>query len=66
MSDIISAITIIIQAIFTGTSGTSTTPSWVSSVVGTITGNPLILLAAIIPLTGLAVGMLKRLLSARV
>lgn len=65
MNDIISAITSIIQAIFAGTTGTGATPSWIASVVGTITGNPLILLAVIIPLTGLAVGMLKRLLSAR-
>lgn len=60
MSTLLTSITAIITAIF-GTNG------WVSQVVGSITasGNELLLLAVVIPVTGLAVGMLKRLLSAR-
>lgn len=60
MSTLLSSITAIITAIF-GSGG------WVSQVVSSITatGNELLLLAVVIPVTGLAVGMLKRLLSAR-
>lgn len=60
MSTLLTSITAIITAIF-GSGG------WVSQVVGSITasGNELLLLAVVIPVTGLAVGMLKRLLSAR-
>ena len=39
---------------------------WVGDVAGTITGEPILLLACVgIPLCGLGVGMFKRLLSAR-
>lgn len=60
MASLISSITAIITALF-GSGG------WVSQVVTAITaeGNELLLLATVIPVTGLAVGMLKRLLSAR-
>lgn len=60
MASLISSITAIITALF-GSNG------WVSQVVTSITaeGNELLLLATVIPVTGLAVGMLKRLLSAR-
>lgn len=60
MASLISSITSIITALF-GSGG------WVSQVVTSITaeGNELLLLATVIPVTGLAVGMLKRLLSAR-
>lgn len=60
MASLISSITAIITALF-GSGG------WVSQVVTSITaeGNELLLLATVIPVTGLAVGMLKRLLSAR-
>lgn len=36
---------------------------WVGDVATTITGNPLLLIFAIIPLVGLGVGLFKRLLS---
>ena len=66
MSSILTAVGDIISSIFVGQPTASTpVPSWISSVVGAITDNPLILLAVIIPVTGLAVGMLKRILSAR-
>lgn len=60
MADLIQSITQIITALF-GSNG------WVSSVVTSITaeGNEILLLAIVIPVTGLAVGMFKRLLSAR-
>lgn len=45
----------------------TTAISWVGSVASTIAGQPILLLACVgIPLCGLAVGMFKRLLSARV
>lgn len=61
MANLISSIGSIVTALF-GSNG------WVSTVVSSITseGNELLLLATVIPVTGLAVGMLKRLLSARV
>lgn len=60
MASLISSIGSIVTALF-GSNG------WVSTVVSSITaeGNELLLLATVIPVTGLAVGMLKRLLSAR-
>lgn len=60
MANLISSIGSIVTALF-GSNG------WVSTVVSSITaeGNELLLLATVIPVTGLAVGMLKRLLSAR-
>lgn len=38
---------------------------WVGSAVTTITSNPLILMAVIIPFVGLGIGLLKRLISTR-
>lgn len=66
MDTIITAIGKIVKAIFVG-DPTAATPvaSWISQVVNVIISNDLILLAVIIPVTGLAVGMFKRLLSAR-
>lgn len=64
MSDIISAITALINAIFVGTPGTGGeggTPSWISTIISTITSNPLILMAVILPFVGLGVGLLRRL-----
>lgn len=66
MATILSAVGDFISSIFVGNPTADTpVPSWISSVVSAITSNPLILLAVIIPVTGLAVGMLKRILSAR-
>ena len=39
--------------------------SWVGSVITTITSNPLILMAVVIPFVGLGIGLLKRLISTR-
>ena len=36
---------------------------WVGDVASTVTGNPILLVFAIIPLVGLGVGLFKRLLS---
>lgn len=36
---------------------------WVSQVVSTVTGNPLILLFVILPLVGLGVGLFRRLIN---
>lgn len=70
MSNIISAITNLINAIFVGTPGTGGvggTPSWISTVITTITasGNEVILIAVILPFVGLGVGLLKRLFSTK-
>lgn len=56
MDAIISAI----SAVFTSAIG------WVGTVASTIAGQPILLLAVVgVPLCGLAVGLFKRLLSAR-
>lgn len=68
MSSIISAITDIINAIFVGTpagDGTPAVPSWISTIVSTITSNSLLLIAVVLPFVGLGVGMLRRLFSTK-
>ena len=68
MSAIINAITNIINAAFVGSpanGGTPAVPSWISTAVTTITSNPLILIAVVLPFVGLGIGLLKRLFSAR-
>lgn len=56
MADMISAI----STVFTSAIG------WVGTVASTIAGQPILLLAVVgVPLCGLAVGLFKRLLSAR-
>lgn len=68
MSAILSAIGNIINAAFVGTPANGATPavpSWISTAVSTITGNPLILIAVVIPFVGLGIGLLKRLFSAK-
>lgn len=55
MADIVSAI----SSLFTAAIG------WVSTVATTISGEPLLLVFAILPLVGLGVGLFKRLISIR-
>lgn len=61
LAQILAAITDIITAVFTGTTGTDAEPSWISTVVSTITSNPLILIATVLPFVGLGIGLLRRL-----
>lgn len=66
MSTIIGYITDLVNAIFVGDPTASTpVPSWISTIISTITSNPLILLAVIIPFIGLGIGLLRRLISIR-
>lgn len=68
MADFISAIGDIITAAFVGTpahDNVAAVPSWISTAVSTITSNPLILMAVILPFVGLGIGLLKRLFSTR-
>ncbi len=37
--------------------------SWVTEVVGTVTGNPLLTLFCILPLVGLGIGLFRRLIN---
>lgn len=57
MSGLLSNITLIVQAAF----------GWLTTAVSTInaSGNELLLLSVVIPFVGLAVGLLRRLLSVR-
>lgn len=57
MSDIISAVTSIVNAAF----------GWVGTAVSTITasGNELLLMAVVLPFVGLGIGLLKRLFGTR-
>lgn len=56
MSDIITAVGQIVTALF-GTNG------WVSSVISTVTATPVLMLGILIGFSGLAVGMVKRLIN---
>lgn len=57
MSDIITAVTSIVNAAF----------GWVGTAVSTITasGNELLLMAVVLPFVGLGIGLLKRLFGTR-
>ena len=57
MSDIITAVTTIVNAAF----------GWVGTAVSTITasGNELLLMAVVLPFVGLGIGLLKRLFGTR-
>lgn len=61
LAQIITAITEMITTIFSGTTGTNAQSGWISIVVDTITGNPLILMAVVLPFVGLGIGLLRRL-----
>lgn len=56
MSAIITDVGSIVTALF-GTNG------WVISVIGTVTGTPVLMLGILISFSGLAVGMVKRLVN---
>lgn len=58
MTDIITNVSSLVTALF-GANG------WVSSVITTITGNGILLIGIITGLSGLAVGMVKRLMNIR-
>lgn len=66
MSTIIGYITDLINAIFVGDPTASTpVPSWISTIISTITSNPLILIAVLVPFVGLGIGLLRRLIGTR-
>lgn len=58
MSAIITDVSSIVSALF-GANG------WVSSVITTVTGTPVLMLGVLIGFSGLAVGMVKRLINIR-
>lgn len=58
MSAIITDVGSIVTALF-GANG------WVSSVITTVTGTPVLMLGVLISFSGLAVGMVKRLINIR-
>lgn len=58
MSAIITDVSSIVTALF-GANG------WVSSVITTVTGTPVLMLGVLIGFSGLAVGMVKRLINIR-
>lgn len=58
MSAIITDVSALVTALF-GANG------WVSSVISTITGNAILLIGVITGLSGLAVGMVRRLMNIR-
>lgn len=66
MSTIIGYITDLVNAIFVGDpTATTPVPSWISTIISTITSNPLILIAVIVPFVGLGIGLLRRLIGTR-
>lgn len=66
LAQILTAIGDIIEAAFVGDpTATTPVPSWISTVVSTITSNPLILIAVILPFVGLGIGLLRRLFSTK-
>lgn len=66
MSTIIDAITAIIKAVFVGDPTAATpVPSWISTVISTITANPIILFAVLIPFVGVGISLLRRLFKSK-
>lgn len=66
MSTVISTITDIIKAVFVGNpSATPAVPSWISIVISTITSNPIILFAVLIPFVGVGISLLRRLFKSK-
>ena len=61
MAGLISTVTDFISAVFVGGSGEGAAGSWVGSVVGCITANPLLEVGFILGIAGFAVGTVKRL-----
>lgn len=64
MGDIITAVGKIVEALFVN-GGAENGTAWVTSVVNTITGTPVLMLGVLIGFSGLAVGMVKRLINIR-
>lgn len=62
MAGIISNVGQIVEALFIN-GGAENGTAWVSSVIGTVTNTPLLMLGVLISFSGLAVGMVKRLIN---
>lgn len=62
MSGIISSVGQIVNALFVD-GGAEGGTAWVTLVINTITGNPVLMLGVLIGFSGLAVGMVKRLVN---
>lgn len=62
MSSIISSVSALVNALFV--SGENST-AWVPAVINTITSNGILLIGVITGLSGLAVGMVRRLMNIR-
>lgn len=63
MSAIISAVSELVNALFVTTTGEGAHTAWVVSVINTITSNGILLIGVITGLSGLAVGMVRRLMN---
>lgn len=64
MAGIISAVSDIVEALFVN-GGTENGTAWVTSVINTVTNTPVLMLGILIGFSGLAVGMVKRLINIR-
>lgn len=62
MEAIITAVGKVVSALFVD-GGAENGTAWVSSVISTVTGAPLLMLGVLISFSGLAVGMVKRLVN---
>lgn len=62
MANIITQVTAIVKALFVD-GGAENGTAWVSSVISTVTGTPVLMLGVLISFSGLAVGMVKRLIN---
>lgn len=66
MSTILQAIGDVIKAVFVGDpTATPAVPSWISQVISTITSNPIILFAVLIPFVGVGISLLRRLFKSK-
>lgn len=62
MAGIISSVGQIVEALFVN-GGAENGTAWVTSVINTITGTPVLMLGVLISFSGLAVGMVRRLIN---
>lgn len=63
MTAIINAVSELVNALFVTTTGEGAHTAWVVSVINTITSNGILLIGVITGLSGLAVGMVRRLMN---
>lgn len=61
MATFIQTVGQLVDALFVGGTGEGASPAWVTSVVSTITANPILLIGFVISVACLAVGVVKRL-----